>query len=107
MEHEAKAQHHEQQARTTKTQKRQCHARERKHARHRADVDDHVRHDETEYTGNDQAHRRVIDPVNDEQQPAQQCKEQEQYDYEADKAERFAENSKDRVVNRFGQIAER
>ena len=107
MEHEPESQHHEQQARTTKAQKRQCHAREWEHTRHRADVDDNVCHDEAEHTGNDQAHCRVVNPVNDEQEAAQQREEQQQDNDEADEAERLTEHGKDRVINGFRQITER
>ena len=63
MKNQPKAEHHEQQACTTKAQKRQRHTGEWEHACHSSDVHDHVCHDETKDTGDDQPHRRIAEPV--------------------------------------------
>lgn len=69
MKDQAEPQHHEQQTGTTETEKRQRHAGQREDAGHRADVDDHVCHDEAEHSGHDQSHRRVSQSVNHQQEP--------------------------------------
>ena len=62
-EHQAKTEHHEQQAGSAKAKERQCHTGQRECAGHCADIDDDVGHDQPEHTGDDQAHGRVTEPI--------------------------------------------
>lgn len=98
MKYQPQPQHHKQQACTPETEEWQSDASKRESPCHRTDIDDDMCHDQAEHTGHNQPHRRITQPINHQQQPAQEHKEQREDDHNADKAEGFAENGKDGVV---------
>ena len=66
MKNQPEPQHHKQQAGSSEAQKRQCHTRERKDARHSTNIDNYVRHDQSEHSSYEQPHRWIAHTVYDE-----------------------------------------